>query len=90
LLENEASFSVSRVNERFLEVVLIGWGCAFAVAGAALIWPGLLRLDPMTAAVIDITLSLAAFTAGACRLIRGQKSELDGRAFDRATMKPWP
>lgn len=89
LIEGDVSFSVSRVNERFLEVLFIGWLTAFVAAAATLLFPQLLELDVGIASLIQIGAPLLALGAGAARLIRGQKSHLRGRAFDRRTMKEW-
>lgn len=88
LVEKTLSYSVSRVNERFLEVLLVGWAIVFLTAAAVLAVPSLLELNASTAAAAQITLPLIAFIAGAWRIVRGQKSELRGRAFKRDDMGP--
>lgn len=88
LVEGEVSYSVSRVNERFLEVLLAGWVIVFLTAAAVLAFPSLIELEPRTAAAAQIGLPLIAFSVGAWRIVRGQKSELRGRAFKRDTMDP--
>ena len=88
LVEDEVSYSVSRVNERFLEVLLAGWAIVFLTAAAVLVFPSLTELEPGTAAAAQIALPLIAFGAGAWRIVRDQKSELRGRAFTRDKMAP--
>lgn len=88
LMEGKVSYSVSRVNERFLEVLLAGWVIVFLTAAAVLAFPSLIELEPCTAAAVQIGLPLIAFSVGAWRIVRGQKSELRGRAFKRDTMDP--
>ena len=89
LTDGDVSFSVSRVNERFLEVLFSGWLMAFVAAASTILFPQLLELNAGTASLIQIGLPLLAFGAGATRLIRGQRSRLRGRAYDRRTMKEW-
>ncbi len=89
LVENRVSYSVSRVNERFLEVLLCGWVLVFAAAASVLIFPDLMKLPPRVAMALQIGLPLLAFGAGALRLTIGQKSSLRGRAFMRTTMAEW-
>lgn len=88
LVENKVTYSVSRVNERFLEVLLAGWMIVFFAAAAVLAFPQLARLTPCAAAAAQITLPLIAFILGAWRIVRGQKSRLRGRAFVRDNMEP--
>jgi hypothetical protein len=83
------SFSVSRVNERFLEVLLCGWGAAFIVAAVTLVDPELLKLDHRRATCVQIGIPLVGFLLGANQLISGQKSSLRGRAYDRKTLEEW-
>lgn len=83
------SFSVSRVNERLLEILMTAWIAAFIVASTTLVFPHLLELDYMTASAIQILLSLTAFLIGAGYLIIGQKSKLRGRAYLLQTMEEW-
>lgn len=89
LVDEKISFSVSRVNERFLEVLVAGWAGAFIAAAATLIFPKLLKLGHLTASLIQIGAPLLAFVAGASWLIVGQKSRLRGRAYIRRTMEEW-
>jgi hypothetical protein len=89
LMDEKVSFSVSRVNERFLEVLFVGWLSAFVAGAAALAFPQLLALDHGTASLIQIGAALIALMAGAAWLIIGQKSRLRGRAFNRRTMEEW-
>ena len=88
LVEKKLEFSVSRVNERLLEVLFAGWVLAFLAATAVLICPRLLTLSPAQAGVLQISISAFAMIAGAVRLVRGQKSQLRGRAYYRATLEP--
>lgn len=89
LVEDELSYSVSRVNERFLEVLLAGWMLVFVAAAAVLVFPGLKELRPCLAAAAQILIPLAALIAGSWRIVVGQKSGLRGRAFMRDTMYPY-
>ncbi|MDQ4086840.1 MAG: hypothetical protein M3177_02310 [Pseudomonadota bacterium] len=89
LVDKEISFSVSRVNERFLEVLLVGWALAFVSAASTLVFPQLLNLDHLTASLIQIGAPFVSFVVGASWLIVGQKSRLRGRAYIRSTMEEW-
>lgn len=90
LVETDVSYSVSRVNERFLEVLLAGWIVAFVAGAAAIIRPELMVLDHRTASLVQIGVPAAALLCGALRLTIGQKSKLRGRAFLRRSMRDWP
>jgi hypothetical protein len=89
LVEDNVPYSVSRVNERFLEVLLAGWIIVFLTAAAVLAFPRLTELNPCTAAAAQITLPLIALIVGAWRIVKGQRSRLRGRAFLRNNMNPW-
>lgn len=89
LIDKGVSFSVSRVNERFLEVLLIGWVLVFVAAAVTLIFPFLMMLPEGWAATVQIILPLLVFIFGVWRLVVGQKSDLRGRAYFRKTMEPW-
>jgi hypothetical protein len=89
LVEDKLSYSVSRVNERFLEVLLAGWMLVFVAAATVLVFPGLKELKPCAAAAVQIAIPLVAFFAGAWWIVVGQESKLRGRAFRRSTMAPW-
>ena len=89
LVDDQVSFSVSRVNERFLEILLMGWIVAFAAAALVIVFPGLTKLDDQTAGVVQIAVPTAALVCGALRLTIGQRSKLGGRAFLRSTMDEW-
>lgn len=89
LMDGSVSFSVSRVNERFLEVLLAGWIVAFSTACLVIYDPSYAQLSPAQAARYQLTIATIALVGGAMRLIVGQRSELRGRAFDRRTMKEW-
>lgn len=89
LVDERISFSVSRVNERFLELLLVGWVIAFVAAALAAVFPNLMQLDQRSAAAIQILVAAAAFSGGALWLTCGQKSNLRGRAFMRKTMDEW-
>lgn len=89
LIEDDVSYSVSRVNERFLELLLIGWVGAFAAAALTIACPVLSALDPPTAAAIQIGVPAFALVAGAMRLTLGTRSRLRGRAYHRRSMKEW-
>jgi hypothetical protein len=90
LVERQLEYSVSRVNERLLELLFLGWILAFAAAAAVLIWPGLLSLTAGEAASWQIGIPAFVMAAGAFRIIRGQKSNLRGRAYYRSSLKPVP
>lgn len=87
LMEKSVSFSVSRVNERFLEVLFAGWIGTFVAAALTLMFPQLLNLGAFAASTIQIYIPLAAFGLGALWLIVGQKSRLRGRAYNRRTLE---
>ena len=89
LMDNQVSFSVSRVNERFLEVLFAGWCCALIASALTLLFPELLNLDQSTASGIHIAVSFLAFVAGVVWLTAGQKSLLQGRTYNRQTMEEW-
>lgn len=89
LVEDHVSFSVSRVNERFLELLLAGWVLAFISSALTIIFPALTKLDERTAGILQIGVLAAAFTCGVIRLTIGQRSKLRGRAFLRKTMVEW-
>lgn len=90
LVETKLQYSVSRVNERLLEVLFVGWLMAFLAAGAALIWPKLLSLTPGEARAFQIVLPGLFLVWGWIHLVRGQKSELRGRAYYLNTLEPVP
>ncbi|HQS97859.1 MAG: hypothetical protein B7X90_11295 [Novosphingobium sp. 17-62-19] len=89
LMDGKVSFSVSRVNERFLEVLLAGWIIAFVAAALVISYPHLAELTPQDAGTVQIGIATLALVGGCTRLVVGQKSELRGRAYNRRTMKEW-
>lgn len=89
LMKGGPSFSVSRVNEGFLELLLAGWIVAFVAGALATLFPGLMELDRSTAGIIQVAVPACALVAGAAYLVVGQRSKLRGRAFDRETMAEW-
>lgn len=88
-VDDDVSFSVSRVNERFLELLLVAWVAAFIAGALAIIFPNLTQLDQLTASIIQIAVPVVAFIFGAIWLTVGQKSKLRGRAFFRSDMSEW-
>jgi hypothetical protein len=89
LMSKGPSYSVSRVNERFLELLFAGWIVAFSAGAFALLFPGLLSLDYRTAAIVQIAIPAVALLGGISLLKFGQKSDLRGRAFNKLTMEEW-
>jgi hypothetical protein len=87
LVAKRLEYSVSRVNERFLQVVFSGWIVVYAAGAAVLIWPDLLKLLPAHAVVLQIGLPAIAFAMGMWRLMHNTKSNLRGRAFMCKTMQ---
>jgi hypothetical protein len=86
--DKKPSFSVSRVNERLLEVLFALWISAFMAACAVLIWPSLLSLDPEVATKLQIGLTATALIAGLIWI--GQKSsrsKIEDRLYDYHTLK---
>jgi len=88
LVESELEYSVSRVNERLLEVLFLGWLIAFGAAAAVLVCPQLLSLSPEEARWWQIGILGCAMIAGILRLTVGQKSKLRGRAYYRSNLEP--
>jgi hypothetical protein len=90
LVETKLQYSVSRVNERLLEVLFVGWLIAFVAAAAVLVWPKLLSLTPSEARACQIALPGLFLIWGWLRLTYGQKSKLRGRAYYLSTLEPVP
>lgn len=102
LVTDELSFSVSRVNERLLELVLLGWLLAFTIAAAVLICPSLLTLGSGAAAAWQIGSTAIALAFGLWWVLRGrglaklisgkhaQRSKLADRAYRFETMDKMP
>lgn len=88
LSETKIQYSVSRVNERLLEILLAGWLLAFAAASAVLVWPQLLSLTPDEARIWQIAIPALVLILGFFRLIHGQRSKLRGRAYLRSNLLP--
>jgi hypothetical protein len=86
LVEKNLSFSVSRVNERLLEVFFSGWLIVFIASASSIIWPSLLTLHSAHAKAIQIIGPLTALIGGLLRLTLKQKSNLRGRAYSRKTL----
>jgi hypothetical protein len=90
LAESSLQYSVSRVNERFLEVLLGGWLLAFLAAATVLVHPSLLTLTPGEASAWQIGVPALVFVVGWMRLTWGQKSKLRGRAYLRSDLTALP
>jgi hypothetical protein len=90
LMAKTLSYSVSRVNERFLQLLLTGWIVAFGAGSLTLWFPGLMSLEYRTASILQIAIPAVALVGGILLLRIGQKSDLRGRAFDKVTMEEWP
>ena len=103
VLAEDLSFSVSRVNERLLEFFLFGWLLAMIVASATLLCPNLRELRPGTAAILQVSLSIAALVLGGVWILKGrglpkkllrsnhaQRSSLADRAYNYQTMTKMP
>lgn len=90
LLDKRISFSVSRVNERFLETLLVGWVLAFIAGALTIVFPELTQLDQRTASIVQIAVPALAFSSGAVWLTAGQRSRLNNRAFLRSTLDAAP
>ncbi|WP_226018195.1 hypothetical protein [Novosphingobium sp. FKTRR1] len=87
LVKDGLSFSVSRVNERFLEILLFGWLASFLVAAVTVLFPDLRSADDLASHLFQVCVPLIAFVLGVQRLLKGQRSKLEGRAYDRNTME---
>lgn len=86
LVDARVSYSVSRVNERFLEVIFAGWLIAFVSGISVIVFPVLMTLDDQCARLLQFVVPSLALLFGLVRVIAGQKSGLRGRAFFRKTM----
>ncbi|MEL7686684.1 hypothetical protein AAG596_04210 [Citromicrobium bathyomarinum] len=89
LLRNDVSYSVSRVNERFLELLFTGWLVVFAVAAGIMLEPEWQRIASELRSVLIVEGTAAALIFGLAWLTCGQKSKLRGRAFRYSDMTPW-
>jgi hypothetical protein len=89
LLSDTVSYSVSRVNERFLQMLFVGWIVAFVAGGLSLWFPKLMSLEYRTASGIQIAVPASALIGGIFFLRFGQRSDLRGRAFNKQTMEEW-
>jgi len=89
LLSDTVSYSVSRVNERFLQMLLAGWIVAFIAGGLSLWFPQLMSLEYRTATIIQIAVPALTLVGGSLLLLVGQKSDLRGRAYNKRTMEEW-
>ena len=89
LVKRHLSYSVSRVNERFLQIIAVGWIVIFIIAAAdllALDWPVVrYALEPK----YQVGGVAAAIGAGIIWLTWRTKSQLRGRAFRRCDMEDW-
>lgn len=83
------SYSVSRVNERFLELLFAGWLVVFGITAGLLLFPALSALSPACAATLQVLFLSSALVLGMIWLKQGQKSSIRDRAFDAKTMDPW-
>lgn len=81
------SWSVSRVNERFLVMLLVGWSAVFIAAAAAVYEPELLRLSAGNVKLVQIGLP-ALFVLTGIVAIASTTSDLADRLYDRDTVLP--
>lgn len=80
------SFSVSRINERFLEMLLVGWALIFLAAAVVIADPRWMSLDPPVARRWQISVPLVFLVAAILR-IYFTRSELTDRLYDVETME---
>lgn len=82
------SFSVSRVNERLLQVLFASWLAAFVAAVCTLIWPNLVRLPLILASGIQIVGTSVALLGALIWIGRkSSRSNIGDRLYDYATFK---
>lgn len=84
IADRDIEFSVSRVNERFVELLFLGWIIAFVASACTLIWPQLLHLSQSTASLAQLGITGFALLAGLTRLTWGQRSKLRGRVYKKS------
>lgn len=82
----QPSFSVSRVNERFLEMLLVGWTLIFVAAAIVIADPRWMSLSPRVARLWQIGLPFVFLVAAVFR-IYDTRSKLTDRLYDLDTMK---
>ncbi|WP_226661099.1 hypothetical protein [Alteriqipengyuania lutimaris] len=89
LVKRNLSYSVSRVNERFLQIIAVGWVVIFIIAAADLLsldWPVVrYALEPR----YQVGGVAAAIGVGIVWLTWRTKSQLRGRAFRQCDMAGW-
>lgn len=81
LVRTEIQYSVSRVNERFMEVLFAAWILVFGICAALIAFPSLLTLPLCTTRIMQIGIPGAVLFLGALNLTWGQKSDLRERAY---------
>lgn len=85
--ELSISHSVSRVNERLLQGLLLGWITAFVAAGFVIFDPSWLSLDASEARWWQVAVP-GLFAMGVSGwLLVGTRSDLKDRSYDFDTMK---
>lgn len=89
LVKKSISYSVSKVNERFLWLLFAGWLGIFLVS-AAFLWPW--KVEPPAndrVAAIQTGAMCVSLVLGLGWLTIGTKSELKNRAFRRSDLTLW-
>lgn len=73
--------SVSRINDRLLQLLLVGWLIVFAAAAAVIIEPRLLDLPSKQAAWLQVYIATATLVLGIAWLSTSPRSNITDRAF---------
>lgn len=91
LVRDKLAPSVSRVNERLLELLVFGWVLCLVASTLLLVCPDFLTLPFGSAKVVLAVLLVVVGTGAACCHIQGEPpSALKGRAFNIDDMEEWP
>lgn len=81
--------SVSKVNERLLIVLAVGWTAIFALASLVILFPSLLTLSHDEAAALQVGLAFVALLAGGGWIWESPLSNIKDRAYLKDDMQPF-
>lgn len=87
LMKADLQPSVSKVNERLLIILALGWTVIFALAFLVILYPALLTLEYDNAASLQLGFALIALLAGGAWIWDSPLSDVKDRAFHRSSMK---